>query len=87
LGAITPAKITVQNTTKTPMTVRVVDLPVRLIYLDNNEIHLAPEESKDLTIALIAQAPSGDFTKSITLEASDPAKTRITVPITNIQRE
>ena len=87
VGTGTPIKITVQNITKNHLTVRVVDLPPRLIHLDNNEISLAPEEGKNLTITLLSQAAPGEFTKSITLEANDPAKTRITVPVTNVQRE
>lgn len=80
-------KVAIRNTGKTTVKASVVDLPPNFIQLDVNELSLAPDETKELTISLVPQEQPGEFSKSITLEAGDAVKTRITIPITNIQRE
>ena len=86
-GKSITGKITLKNTSQAPLRIMVVDLPPSVIQLDTNEMSLEPEESKELSISLIAQTSEGDFTKSVTFEANDPAKTRITLPITNVLKE
>lgn len=81
------AKVTLTNTGKSTITLKVVDSPTRYIRIDNIEIALAPEESRELTLLAHVPLPEGPFTKSITLEADDPSRTRITVPVTSVQRE
>lgn len=85
-GASAP-KFSLRNTTKSAVSVRVVDAPAGLIQLDWNELTLAPDESKELSFALLPQEKPTEFTKSITLEVNDSGHTRLTIPITNIQKE
>jgi hypothetical protein len=87
MGQATEAKIALKNTGNVPLKVAVVDLPHSLILLDTKEMSLEPDESKEIGFSLIAQTTQKDYTKSITLEANDPARTRITVAITNVQKE
>lgn len=86
-GTAKSGRITIKNTGKTPVRLTVVDLPSLFIHLDTNEMTLEPEESKEMSVSLIDQTAEGEFTKSVTFEANDSAKTRITLPITNVLKE
>lgn len=80
-------KLSLKNTSKSAVTVRVVDLPPGLIQLDWNELTLGPDETKEVSLALIPQESQVEFTKSITLESNNPERSRLTVPITNVRKE
>lgn len=86
-GVGTQGKFVVRNTGKSALTVRVVAPVSADIRLDTNEMSLGPDESKEVGVEFTLKAGQKDFKKSITLEANDSAKTRITVPITNVQKE
>lgn len=86
LAGKTEARIAAKNVSNEPVSLRVINAPGPHIRLDVKEISLQPEESKEIGLTLSASAPDS-FSQSITLEASDPAKTRVTVPITRIKRE
>lgn len=87
MGGTTESKVAVKNTSKTPLKISVVDLPSSLIRLDTKEMSLEPDESKEISLALLAQSTPQDYTKSITLEADNPERTRITVPLSNVKKE
>lgn len=86
LAVKTEARVAAKNVSNEPVSLRVVNAPGPHIRLDVKEISLQPEESKEIGLTLSASAPDS-LSQSITLEASDPAKTRITVPITRVKRE
>ncbi len=77
----------ITNKSDLPMTVRVVDVPPVIIHLNTNEITLAPDESKELSIEASLSKTATEFTKSITVEANDANSTRLTIPITVVKRE
>ncbi len=87
LGTATTGKVVLRNVSENPVRVSVIDIPPGFIHLSVNELSLAPNESKELGFDLLPQQKQGDFTKSITLETNNPAKTRITIPVTNVQKE
>lgn len=81
------AKFALKNAAKTTVTVQVVDAPIGIIRLDWNELTLAPDESRELSLELLPQEKPTEFSKSITLEVNDPGHTRLTIPITNVKKE
>ncbi len=87
MGGATESKVAVKNTSKTPLKISVVDLPSSLIRLDTKEMSLEPDESKEISLTLVAQTTLQDYTKSITLEADNPERTRITIPLSNVKKE
>lgn len=78
---------TVKNKTKSAVTLTVVDAPPGLIRLTANEITLGPEESKEIAFEFEPQKSDSEFTKSVTIEANDANRTRLTIPITMVRRE
>lgn len=80
-------KLSLRNTSKSTVTVQVVDLPPGLIQLDWNELTLGPDETKEVSLVLLPQESQVEFTKSITLESNNSERSRLTVPITNVRKE
>lgn len=86
-GGANEASFTLKNLGKSAISAQLVDSPPGFIKLSFNELSLAPDESKEVRFEIIPQKGKSDYTKSITLELNDSAKSRITIPITNIQKE
>jgi len=87
LNGGTTARVTIRNVSRDQLIAKVVDSPPEHIRLEVSELTLAPEESKEISFEIIPQENDHEFNKSITLETNDSAKTRITIPITNIKKE
>jgi hypothetical protein len=87
LNGGTTARVTIRNVSRDLLVAKVVDGESEFIRLPISELTLAPEESKELSFEIIPQKNTDEFEKSITLETNDPAKSRITIPITNIKKE
>lgn len=87
VGDATVAKVTLRNVSKTPLTAVVVDSPAGFIRLSVNDLTLAPNETTELSFEIIPQHEKREFTKSITIETNDHAKSRLTIPITIVKKE
>lgn len=87
IAGSTAPKLSLKNTSKSSLTVQVVDLPPGLIQLNWNELTLGPDETKEVSLALLPQENQVEITKSITLESNDSERSRLTVPITNVKKE
>jgi hypothetical protein len=86
MGSSVP-KLSLKNTSNSVLTIQVVDFPSELIQLDWNELTIGPDETKEVNLTLIPQESQIEFTKSITIEANNPERTRLTIPITNVKKE
>lgn len=87
VGSATTGRTTVKNANRSQLTLTVVGSAPDFIRLPISELTLAPEESKELSFEIIPEKSKAEFTKSITLQANDESRTRITIPVTNVKKE
>jgi len=72
--------VALENSGKTAVEVRAIDLPPRDFSLSETRITLRPGEVHPITITL-SPLPEGSLGKSVTFELSSPAGVRLTVPV------
>lgn len=80
-------EVTLKNVSPDPIELSLVSAPTELIRVQMPDGTLKPGKEKTIKIKFDREIADETFTKSFTIEASDSAKTRITVPITKNQRD
>lgn len=73
--------LTVKNRTSAPVSLSLVSAPSSLMTVDVPDDPIKPDKDETILVKLSKAAADSAFTKSFTVELSDAAHTRFTVPI------
>lgn len=73
--------ITLRNTSSEKVRVRAVDVPDLYVSLSQSEFALAPGEEQKMILLIDPAIMDQPYSKSLTLEMTDPDRSRLTIPV------
>lgn len=73
--------ITLRNTSSEKVRVRAVDIPAPYVLLTQTEFALAPGEEQEMILRIDPAIMDQPYSKSLTLEMTDPDRSRLTIPV------
>ena len=78
--------VSIKNTTNAPYRLRLVSAPTEFMRIDVPGSQIEPGNSETIKVKVDQNIADRIFNKSFTVEASDSASTRVTVPISKSGR-
>jgi uncharacterized protein affecting Mg2+/Co2+ transport len=78
--------VTVKNSSSEAIELTLVSAPTKYMTIDMPGGRIKPGKEKTITIKIDKDIADQTFSKSFTIEASDSAKTRVTIPISKAAR-
>jgi hypothetical protein len=78
--------VTVKNSSSEAIELTLVSAPTQFMTIDMPGSRIKPGKEKTITIKIDKDIADQTFSKSFTIEASDSAKTRVTIPISKAVR-
>lgn len=73
--------ITLRNTSGETVRVRAVDIPEPYVTLPQTEFALAPGQEQEMILRIDPAIMDQPYSKSVTLEMTDPDRSRLTIPV------